>query len=245
MNRTRMLGDLFLLELKRAWLPTLRSLIAPLLLGASAVLGTGSRPDLLLAAVGVGMALAAVAVGLQVGRDRDHGTLQYFAAMPIPGEILAGARFLAVLVCCAAVGGLALLVAALVEPALSGAVMVRGMVATVALCVVFGWVVVALLSRYSWTAIITWPVIIMVAGGFLLDLTGLGHRLSTLVAPMFTGSALGNSLLVLVILLWALVLLTALGAFALAMSGLQPNGGMPTADALATLAAYHRTRPQE
>jgi hypothetical protein len=47
-------------------------------------------------------------------------------------------------------------------------------------------------------------------------------------------------LLALAILLWAIVILSALGAFALAMSGLQPNGGLPTAEAMEKLASYHR-----
>jgi hypothetical protein len=80
----------------------------------------------------------------------------------------------------------------------------------------------------------------MVAGGFLIDLTGIGRIVSAKVAPLFTSGALSTSLLALAILLWAIVILSALGAFALAMSGLQPNGGLPTAEAMEKLASYHR-----
>ncbi len=237
------LRELAVLELKRVRIPALRSLIPPLLLGVSALLRSEPRHDLLLASIGVGMALAAIAVGLQVGRDRDDGTLLYFASMPIQGEVLAGARFLAALCCCALFGCATLVLGKFAAPAIGMAVTARVIVGMAIPFLVLGWIVIALLSRHSWTAIVTWPVLVMVVGGFLIDLTGIGQAVTARLTYLLSGASVGASLLGLAVLIWTLVILTALGAFVLAISSLQPNGGQPTADAIDELARYHGELP--
>lgn len=229
--------ELVKLELWRGRVPLARSLIAPGLLLIVTYLRGHAEAGTVLGLCGVALALSVVMVGLQVGRDRENGILRYFAEMPLRGELLVGVRFGAVTIFSLIVTGI-LAAGSILWPA-AGLPPVGGVLLSLAaLSQVLGWVVVALLSRFSWTTVVTGPVVILIGLGFIADLLRLGEKFSQWV-PSGSAAEAGAVLTVLGVLLWVVVGLVALAAFVLGAKWLQPHGQAPTEEARALLQNYH------
>jgi hypothetical protein len=234
------LGALVRMELRRGLLPLARAMIVPVLLGLSASLRSRPNTALLSVSLAAAMILASTIVALQVGRDRDDGTLPYLSSMPIMGETLAGARFLASAIFTV---GVALLLAPLggaLFPEIPWTTTLRVACLACAVGSVLGWALIGLLARFNRTTVLSWPLVGLIAVGFVLDHTGLGARLAAWLAAAAQGSYQTAVAGVAAVLSWLGLVLLGIVAFAAAARGLQPNGGAASTRAREALRRYAR-----
>ena len=231
---------LFKLELRRAMPSVLRGLITPVLLVAWGSIGSDSRPDLVLAGLFGALAITATAVAFQVGRDRNDGTLAYFATLPIRGEYLAGIRFMTVAALSATMAALLVVPGHLLFPEIPWVTTLR--IATMAsvLAMVAGWVLIAPLTKLDWATVLSGLMATALAAGFVLDKSGLGSRASSYLGSVLKSGNLGALAATVAVLVWFGGVLAALGAFVYTSRSMQPNGRVPTQRAQSLL--DHRGR---
>lgn len=234
-NEQRGAMALFKLELRRAIRPVLRGLITPALLVAWGAIGSVPRPDLVIAGLFGALAITATVVGFQVGRDRNDGTLAYFATLPIRGGYLAGIRFATAATLSAAMAALLVVPGHLLFPGTPWGATVWIAAASFALATLTGWILIAPMTELDWAKLFTGLMATALAVGFILDKTGWGAGLASYLGSAVAAGQLGGLAGALAVVIWLGGITAACGAFIFTAWSLQP-GGRPTSRALVLLA---------
>lgn len=228
-------GALLRFELLRTVVPLGRALISPALLAIWGILDSGVTGGLVTTAFFAAQFLAAVTIAFQVGRDRNDGTLAYFASLPVRGEVLAAVRFTASAILTLVAGIVLGVVGYFFRPEYGFPAIVIVGLSTMILNLMVGWIGIALLARFDWTKIVVRTMIgLMLARGGLA-LSGLLEPFGRLVEQLTIVHGTEGILALLGWGVWACLIFMSLFSFRFAARALQPNGGFPTPEALALI----------
>jgi hypothetical protein len=168
--------------------------------------------------------------------------LAYLGSLPVRGEILVGVRFAAAAIFAASVAPVLAVVGHILFPAVPLAVALR-VAAGACLFATFGaWILIAPLTRYEWSTVVTGMFVGLFAVAVVFDRTGLSDRISAFVGERFQAGDVG-SVVVLGLTISAIAgCIAVVGAFAYATKKMQPHGGIPSSRARAVLKARGQLR---
>jgi hypothetical protein len=170
MNIRSLLVELVRIEITRARLPYLRSLLPGAAFLVAALLGYSRYFSVGLGIIAV---MGTFAIAQQVGRDRTSGAFDYFSTLPVSGLVLFGARVAAAAVFIIATSAILYTLLLLLAPSVVGPFIVVREVRVLVICIVLLFaasaIVIALLSRFSPTAILVVPMVTLMVVDVLSD----------------------------------------------------------------------------